>query len=366
MVTHGVGNMSMEAFPYPPLDPDGMIVRVGMVGVCGTDPHQYQGKWDCGYPIIQGHETMGVVAEIGERAHERMNIVGGPLKPGDRVTWYPNVRCGTCWYCQFTENHCESPRASYGLRTLCDKAPHLFGGFAEYICLVPNTWVFKVPDSLTDEEAALANIFTIPVIEQCLQPSPSGGLGFQPLNTVVVQGSGPVGLAATFRAKAAGAGRVIMIGAPSRRLEWARRFGADETIDIGRVTTEAERIGLVREMCDGRGADLVVECVGSPRAIIEGLQMLRRGGTYYEIGNTWANGGVELIPSEHLMKRQVRLLTRWGSPQQYDFVLRLFATYRDRFPFVDLVTHKFPLERARDSFDVIENLEAMKAVVYVP
>jgi 5-exo-hydroxycamphor dehydrogenase len=160
-----------------------------------------------------------------------------------------------------------------------------------------------------------------------------------------------------------GAGLIIMTGAPQHRLDLAKKFGVDEIINIEQVTDYRNRVKQVLEMTNGRGADLVVEAAGSAHAILEGLEMLRRGGVYYELGNTWATGSVELVPSEHLVRKSVRLIVRTGAPQQYDTVIRMMQRHRDDYPFEEIVTHRFSLDETLQSFEVAGNLEALKALV---
>ena len=129
-------------------------------------------------------------------------------------------------------------------------------------------------------------------------------------DTVVVQGSGPVGLNAAIFASLAGAARVLVVGAPAARLDAARRLGADEVLDINAVTDRAARVRWVRERTGGRGADVVIEAVGRPEAVPEGLEMARDAGTYVVVGQYTDAGDAAINPHAHLNRRHVTLRGR--------------------------------------------------------
>ncbi|NPV53889.1 MAG: alcohol dehydrogenase catalytic domain-containing protein [Firmicutes bacterium] len=368
MVTKKPGLIELQEFPYPRVASDGIIVKTTMVGVCGTDPHIYRGKMECDFPVIQGHECIGVVEEIGENAHEAMVVVGGPLRKGDRVTWFPGIKCGRCWTCMFlpSNNHylCANPKMKFGLGTTCEKPPHLFGGFSEYVYLIPGTWVYKIPDELTDEEAVLIDILNVPRLEKAQAPAVAVNEGFNTLDTVAIQGAGPIGIATAIRSKLLGAGKVIMLGAPRTRLDLARRFGVDHIIDINEVRDPNERVKAVLELTNGLGADVVVEASGNPSAIKEGLEMVRVGGVYYELGCTTDTGTVEINPFRHLCAKDINLFGQWGTPpQEYYTAIKILQKYKHTYPFAELVTQFFPLRDVIKAIECVENMDCLKAVI---
>jgi threonine dehydrogenase-like Zn-dependent dehydrogenase len=187
--------------------------------------------------------------------------------------------------------------------------------------------------------------------------------GFATQDTVVVQGAGPVGVMAAFRAKAMGAGKVIMVGAPKHRLELARNFGVDETIDIDEVKEPKDRQQEVKTLTGSIGADLVIECAGAPQAVPEGIDMCRIGGTYILIGCHADRGTVGVNPSR-IVQKELRLLGQnYASPQQYGRDLKILAAFADKYPFKKLVTHRFPIDEAEKAFQVQRNLESMKVAL---
>ena len=172
-------------------------------------------------------------------------------------------------------------------------------------------------------------------------------------DTVVVQGSGPIGLMTMIAARAAGAGRLIMVGGPKGRLERAKRFGADVTIDIGEVKDGAERAKLVKEHTpNNAGADVVFECAGFLPAFNEGLGYLRRSGTYVEMGHFVDVGSLELNPNQLLMRKNLRLEAIWAGGDEVNFVRAVTVLERAEYPLGQLVT-PLPLERVVDGFETL-------------
>ena len=271
--------LQLRSFPLPSeLEPGAALVRTEMAGICGTDVHLWKGQLPIKLPIILGHETVGRIEALGEGLD--CDWTGQPLRIGDRVTWNSTVSCGQCYYCKEKRQPTRCPeRRAYGIGYPCDEPPHFLGGYAEFHYLKPRATIFKLPDDLPTESligAGCALITAIHGVERT-------GLAWR--DTVVVQGAGPVGISALAVARSAGAAKVIVIGGPTHRLETARRFGADHVIDLGEVTDPKARIAAVREFTGGYGADAVLECVGIPSAVPEGMEMCRDGRKYLVLGH---------------------------------------------------------------------------------
>src|SRR6186713_2226640 len=214
--------LELRDFPLPEKpEPGAVLVRTEMAGICGTDVHLWKGELPIALPVILGHETVGRIEQLGPGLDRDWS--GQPLKPGDRVTWTSATSCGKCYYCAEKKQPTRCPhRRAYGIGYRCDEPPHFLGGYAEYHYLRPGSNIFKIPDDLSTELVIGAGCALITAIHgvECT------GIDWQ--DTVVVQGAGPVGISALAVAKSAGAGRVIVIGAPAVRLDVAKRFGADE------------------------------------------------------------------------------------------------------------------------------------------
>src|SRR2546427_206076 len=273
--------LQMREWPLPEtVEPEAALVRTEMAGICGTDVHLWKGELPIALPVILGHETVGRIEQLGE-ALER-DWTGQPLHVGDRVTWTSASSCGQCYYCAEKGQPTRCPqRCAYGIGYRCDQPPHLLGGYAEFHYLQPRTNIFKIAHDLPTETvigAGCALITAVHGVERiCAERSsgvtPERERGKMPVlpspwrDNVIVQGAGPVGIAALAVAKSAGAGQVIVIGGPKHRLEMARQFGADQTIDIDELREPAARLDAVRQLTRGYGADAVIECVGLPSAV---------------------------------------------------------------------------------------------------
>lgn len=349
----------LEAREYPlpaKLEDGAVLVRTEMAGICGTDVHLWKGELPISLPVILGHETVGRIEKLG--ASVERDWAGQPLRVGDRVTWNSATSCGKCFYCAEKRQPTRCPqRRAYGIGYRCDEPPHLLGGYAECHYLRPGTTIFKLPDDLATESvigAGCALITAIHGIERT-------GIAWR--DKVVVQGAGPVGIAALAVAKSAGAAQVIVIGAPQHRLEMAKRFGADETIDLNTARAPEDRIAAVREKTGGYGADVVLECVGHPSAIGEGMEMCRDGGKYLVLGHYCDAGTVAFNPHV-ITRKQLQVFGSWSSePRHLKAAIEFLSTTAERFPFTSMVSHRFPLERANEALQTTASWQSAKSVI---
>ncbi|MCS7206696.1 MAG: zinc-binding dehydrogenase [Dehalococcoidia bacterium] len=335
--------------PVPEVEPGGILIKVTAAGICGSDLHYWRGDNPVPItvgepgPVIPGHEFMGVVHTLGKNI--KTDSLGRPLKEGDRVVFPYFFPCQRCYWCARGELHACPNRV---IRPSIKTYPYCNGGFAEYFYLRPGHWVFKAPEGLSEEALTPVNCALSQVLFGLHQARPRFG------DTVVVQGAGGLGLYAMAVARDMGAEKVIAIDGQAPRLQMAERCGATHTINITEVTRPEDRIARVRELTDGRGADVVVEVVGFPQVVPEGIAMLRRGGTYVEIGHISPNSNATLDMS-YLVSRQIRILgimhyDPWVIPAALDFLVRT----RDRYPLTQVVSHKFPLERINEAFQEAE------------
>lgn len=361
--------MEVRKFQYPKVGEDDLVVKIDMCGVCGTDQHLWLGELNAKYPLIPGHEPIGVVDRVGREAAKSFEVQGHPLKEGDRVTWSNSIPCGKCYGCRWLawpkSNFCVNDE-TYGFDNCEDPKlrPWLTGGYAEYLAVKPRSWVYKIPDDLPTEVAVLMDtLVSVRGVETSMSVVPAMREGFAQFDTVVVQGAGPVGVLAAFKAKALGAGRVIMVGGPKRRLALARKFGVDEVIDIDETKKQEDRVEEVRRATDGIGADMVVECTGFPAAVPEGIEMARMGGTYVLIG-CWANRGPVGIDPSRIVTRELHIVgQRYASPQQHGRDLKFLRKFAREYPFRELVTDKFSLDEVGDALALQGGLGGMKLVV---
>lgn len=338
------------------VEPGAVLVRTEMAGVCGTDVHLWKGELPISLPVILGHETVGRIESLA--GHVERDWAGQRLHMGDRVTWTPGLTCGACYYCaeKRIPTRCLN-RKAYGITQTCGAPPHFLGGYAEFHYLKPRSNIFRLPDDLPTESVIGAGC----ALNTAFHGIERTGIGLDDI--VVVQGAGPVGIAALAVAKSAGAAKVIVIGAPRRRLEMATRFGADHVIDIEEARAPAERIAAVRDLAHSYGADVVLECVGAPAVVNEGLEMCRDGGKYLILGHYCDAGTVAWNP--HVVTRkQLSVFGSWSSePRHMKMALDFLRATRKQFPFDEMVSHRFSLERANEALAASASGQATKSVI---
>jgi L-iditol 2-dehydrogenase len=369
------GHYEVQRFPRPVPADGAVLMQVEMSGICGTDKHTYAGETkqyagtpaetDTPFPIIQGHENVGLVAEITPSAAENLEFYGRRLAVGDRITMCPDVVCGRCYECTHVMGYvwCEHSQC-YGNSFTSAEPPHLLGGMSELMYLRPDTFVYKVPDGLSPRVAVLAELMACTASLDKVKEFSSYALeGFNSGDTVVVIGSGPLGLLHVAKADMMGAGQIIATDLSGYRLDWAKRCGADETLDVT-ATTPEERIARVRELTRGRGADVVLHMANTPRSFVEGIEMLKRGGMMLEMGNFADTGEVSLNVHRHVCSKNIRLIGLTNHPSTgYGPALRLLERYADRYPFDEMVTHTFGLEQAELAMRTSMSPESMKVAI---
>jgi threonine dehydrogenase-like Zn-dependent dehydrogenase len=348
--------LEVREYPLPEsLQPGEAIARVEMAGICGTDVHLWLGQLPIPLPVVLGHESAGRLERLGSGLDRDWR--GQPLAEGDRVTWASSIACGECFYCRVKRQptRCVG-RKAYGISYCADEAPHLRGGYAERIVLRAGTAIFKLPESLATASvvgAGCALTTAIHGLERC--PVVWG-------DTVVIQGTGPVGLAALAVSKQAGVGRIVAIGGPAHRVKLARKFGADVVVDVGRSGVEDRRKAVLRET-GGFGADVVVECVGHPDAVNEGIELCRDGGKFLVLGQYANAGNIDFNPHT-ITRKQLEIHGSWGfEPRHVDKALRLLENPHWGSLFAGEITHRFPLAAVNEALDVVRQWKGGKTVI---
>jgi threonine dehydrogenase-like Zn-dependent dehydrogenase len=347
-VFHGPGKpFEIRELPLPEVEPDGVLIRVTLANICGSDLHFWRGDAPLRLPDdgwIFGHEMTGRVAKLGARV--KTDSIGRALREGDRVAYSYFYPCGRCPAClDLKPAACPN---KIGRPLGPSQFPHFHGAFAEYYYLRPGGAIFAVPDSLSDEIVAPVNC----ALAQVIFGLRRAGLRFG--QTVAIQGAGGLGIQAAAVAKSMGAAAVIVIDRLRARLELARAFGADHTIDLKEVSDRKERVALVRALTGGAGVDVACDLVGVPSVIPEGLDLLRPGGTYLEIGTISRGLTVELEPAQLVWGSKTIIGVVMYDPQVIPQALDFLVRHRERLPFNRLISHTFPLERIDDAFRASE------------
>lgn len=326
----------VREYPLRPTRPGEVLVRIRMSTICRSDIHSYHGNRPNPCPGLLGHEIIGTIEELGAGVDRDMR--GDFLEAGDRITWSEYFIPGANYYSEVLDLPQKSPGVDKYGHMAVDVDPHFHGGFAEYCYILPRSWILKLPDALSDEEATPVNcgVATMMAVTEAAEI----GMG----DSVVVQGLGLLGLYGCAIARARGARVVIGIDTVAARRDLARKFGADCTLDPAALS-EAELIKQVRGACPPDGADAVVEVCGSPDVIPAGLQFLRTGARYALGGLVNPNAFVKIDANVLLRKlvtlRGVHNYHPRHLIQALDFVLH----NRTRFPFRELVDGKYPLDQ---------------------
>jgi threonine dehydrogenase-like Zn-dependent dehydrogenase len=364
------GRYELRDYPLPDPAPGCALVKMEFSGICGTDKHTYQGYTtqygdrQLEFPIIQGHENVGTIAAIGGDGSYK-DFEGIPLHLGDRVVIAANVSCGQCYYCRHDFPYCLCENTTdYGNNLSAKNPPHLFGGWAQYLYIIPGSHLFKVPDDLPSEVAVLTEIFAVSVgLDRAKQMSAFPNESFRFDDTVVVLGVGPLGMCFLMKARMLGAGTIIAVDLSDYRLNFAKRLGADHVINAGN-TSKSERLKLVKDLTNGRGADMVVECAGVPEAVPEALEMLRVSGLLVEAGNFSDLGEVSISPHRHLCAKNVRILGVSGEePAAYAPSMRQMVRYMKHYPLKEFVTHKYSLRDVDAAVKKAIEPESMKVIL---
>ena len=326
----------VREYPVPDPEPGTLLLKQELGGICGTDLHNWEHQRLKG-DIILGHENVGIIDSLGKGV--KADHLGQPIKEGDRVILVPGTLKG-----------------AYGFLPSEDE-PYLRGGFGEYIYLWnPDTVILKT--EMPADVAVITEPFSIGVHGVMRAQIQFG-------DTVVVQGSGAIGLLTLVCAKVSGAGKLIIVGGPPGRLELAKKLGADLVVDIADIKDPEDRKQLVRENTPrGEGADVVFECAGFLPAIPEGLDYLRKDGTYVEMGHFVDVGTFQCNPNHMFMRKNLRLEAVWASKAEH-FVRALPILEKNEYPFADLVSHTIPLDRVAEGFNALAggyNLDGKDAI----
>ncbi len=331
----GPGKFEMREFPRPRVGADDGLLRVEANGICGSDVETYRGHLGGPRPaFIPGHEPLGIVEEIGERAAQRWGV-----QPGDRVALEVIVPCRSCQDC-LTGRYQFCPNRKYGHGvTGIDTEPALWGGLAEYMYLSPTSVLHKMDKSLPAELAATYNAMGAGVRWACHLGQVQLG------DTVLVLGAGQRGIAVVVAARAAGAGTIIITGltADAHKLALARELGADHTVvvDGDRAENVVER---VEELTGGEMADVVLEL--TPLAagpISDALLAARRGGRVVLAG---LKGNREIpVRTDLIINRALTVRGAFGvdAAGMADAIALIESR---RFPLEKMHTHTFGLDDA--------------------
>ena len=359
------GQIEIREYDKPSPEDDSLILQVDKVGICGSDKHMYLGHTALKFPVIPGHEVVGTVAEIGKDANKVMNVMGGPIKTGDRITVVPGSKnCGRCYYCLHVPGRptlC-SGRTIYGFSN-SETPPYLNGEFSEYTYIHGNSWVYKIPDDIPEEIAVLTEpvaVATRAVERACAPGLPQVGDGYSIGSSVAVLGCGPIGLLVIAVLRDSGAGTIIATDLVDSRLEMAQHMGADVVINVGDTTPE-ERVEQIQDLTNGVGVDIAIECAGIPAVFSEALDVVRRGAKVIEVGHYTDSGDTQVRPHQ-ICNKDLDVCGVWAYPQ-IQFQTALDFLQRTRAPLHKLITHHLPLNQLEHGIDMLGKEGVYKVVI---
>jgi threonine dehydrogenase-like Zn-dependent dehydrogenase len=349
----------IETVTLPEVAPGQILIRVSRTNICGSDVHAWHGTFATRglggqLPTVLGHEMVGAVAALGDGVTADSN--GASLQVGTRVVFPYFFCCHTCRNC-LAGRRSACLNLKMAMLGRADEPPYFVGGYGDYFLLPAGAVVYTVPDAVSDDIAAGAN---------CALSQVMYGLERVDLQLgeyVVVQGAGALGLYAVAVAKARGAARVIAVDGVPERLELATAFGADAVIDINEVPAAKDRAKAVRKLTDGQGADVVVEVVGHPSAIEEGLQMLGQFGRYVEIGNINIGKTFEFDPSRFVFGNKTMVGVSLYDPAVLSRALTFLEQYQDTLPFDRLAAASYALDNINEAFAAAEGKRDVRASI---
>ena len=331
--------IELREFPRPSIGPDEGLVRVERSGICGSDVEQFKGHLGADrLPMIPGHEPLGIVEEVGERAARRWGV-----EPGDRVALEILIPCRVCDLCLMGRYMaCPNKHASHGYTPL-EQAPALWGGHAEYVYLHPNSIVHKVRKDIPADVAVMFN------------PLGAGvrwavHLGQVQLGeTILILGPGQRGLCAVIAARYAGAGTIIVtgLGKDRRKLALAREFGANDTVDV----EQEDVVERVRDITRGVGADVVLDVTPmATRPIKDALEAVRHGGRVVFAGLK-GNRTLE-FSSDWIIRKGATVVGAFGvDARAYTDAIKIIEA--GTFPLEKMHTHTFGLDDSAYAVDVL-------------
>jgi L-iditol 2-dehydrogenase len=330
-------DVRLEEIPTPQIGPGELLVRVEACGICGSDVMEWYRRDRV--PLVLGHEIGGQIAAVGDGVE--------CYQEGDRVSAAHHVPCNTCYFCLS------------GHHTMCDTIRLTNfnpGGFAEYIRLPAinvDRGVFLLPDEVSYEEATFIEPLACVLRGQRLAH-------IQPGQSVLIIGSGIAGLLHIQLARALGAGCLVATDIIDYRLEAARQFGADATI-----SAKEDLPSRLRQVNQGRLADLVIVCTGATSAIAQALQSVERGGTILFFAPTTPGVTIPISVNDLFWRNDITLTTSYAaSPADYTTALELIRAHR-----VDInrmITHRLGLAEAGSGFQLVTEAQNSIKVIIEP
>ncbi len=346
--------VELREIPEPELEQNSALLEVELSEVCGTDLYLQQGRLEgVPYPLIPGHVSVGRLSKIRGRISD---IEGVNFSEGDLVTFLDvHQTCNDCWYCLVAKTTTRCPRRKvYGITYGLEDG--LCGGWAEKIYLKPGTKCIRLAD--TSPARFMAGGCALPTSLHAVERAEIS-IG----DTVLVLGSGPVGLSCVIFALMRGAQQVLCIGAPENRLAAARRVGAAATLNIETHSEEARAEWVLARTC-GRGADITIEATGAPAAVGQAMRYTRDAGRAVIVGQYTNHGDVAFNPHLDLNRKHLEVRGCWGSDFSHFYRgAQVMADPLRSQPWSLLELSRYNLSQANEALEDIASGKVVKALI---
>ncbi|KAM5235010.1 sorbitol dehydrogenase [Ctenodactylus gundi] len=337
LVVHGPGDLRLENYPIPEPGPNEVLLRMHSVGICGSDVHYWQhgriGDFVVKKPMVLGHEASGTVVKVGSSVTH--------LKPGDRVAIEPGAP-------RETDEFCKIGRYNLSPTIFFCATPPDDGNLCRFY-KHNAAFCYKLPDSVTFEEGALIEPLSVG-IHACRR----GGVTLG--NKVFVCGAGPVGLVTMIVAKAMGAAAVVVTDLSASRLSKAKEVGADSVLQVGKESSQ-EIARKVEQLLGGK-PEVTIECTGAEASIQAGIYATRSGGTLVLVG---MGAEMSTVPLVHAAVREVDIKGVFRYCNTWPMAISMLASKSVNVK--PLVTHRFPLEKALEAFEVSKKGLGLKVML---
>lgn len=348
LVAHGVGDYTLEEIPVPQPKAGEILLKVEACGICAGDLKAQEGIarfWGgdgnpgyCEPPFIPGHEFFGRVAAIGEGTDT-------PFQVGDRVVTEQIVPCGQCWYCRRHLYWLCQPHNVYGFKN------YLNGGMAEYVILPKGSINYAVPEQLTTRQAVLIEPFACSLhgVRQS---------GATADDVVVLAGAGTLGLGMVAALHQRNPKKLIVLDMNDKRLAMAKQFGADLVLNPGRDNV----VEQIMALSDGVGCDVYIEATGHPSAVQQGLDLIRKGGTFVEFSVMSGSSTVDwsIIGDA----KEITIKGSQLSPHCFEDIIDMISS--GKVPTEGVVSHSYALENWQEAFATAHDRNALKVIFEFP
>ena len=337
VICHGPEDYRLETIAVPRPAQGEALVQVEAVGICASDLKCYHGAakfWgDENRPawaetgVVPGHEFVGRILALDDTAATRWGVAAG-----DRVVAEQIVPCGECRYCRRGQYWMCAPHIMFGFKRATP------GAMAEYMVFPKNARVHKISADLPPAHAAFAEPLSC-----ALHAVERGNISFE--DVVVVAGCGPIGLGMIAGASAKFPAAVVALDMSPKKLELARKCGATHTVNIA----EQDAVQFVKDLTDGYGADVYLEGTGHPSAVRQGLNLLRKLGTYVEYSVFGSDVTVDwsIISDD----KELDVLGAHLGPNCWPAAIRMLES--GRLPMDEICTHQLPVSRFQEGLDLV-------------